>query len=435
MANEFNVITKFLPQVIDEHFKVASKTAILEKGREFVDVNFSEAGYVKIASILLDGLGNYYKAQELPQPNDPANHASYAGNIASGSRDGFHIGGASVTWEQFRLQYVRSIQIKIDYISNEETANVMIANISKLFIKEKVIPEIDASRFSLITDKTSVSLGNRVVETVGANTIISKFNAAIEWLAENEVPNEDMVFFVSEPIMTQIRSTTELTKFITQGDIVEGINFTVSKYNGIPIISVPTNRFYTKISMGENGYSPTSDSKVINFIAMSMKGVTPVRKLEVAQIFDEKMSGLVGFYGYIFNYIMYHGLVVPRNKIPGIYASISEVSATTKTDLLRVATEEGVSQYHWKLSGYYTQPSGLRGYIVFKYAGDSVDPFALGTAIASEGTAGTDYLVLTEGADVTATSTQTTGYFALVGQGGIIIATSGSTAITLVRHA
>ena len=429
--NSFEVITKYLPQAVDKYFAAESKTAVLEQGSKFIDVNFNEAGYVKIASFLMDGLSDYYKTQGSVAPSNPADYAAYAGNVNAGQRDGFEIGGVSVKWEIFRLQYVRGKQFRIDYIENEETAGITIGNAIEEFNRVKVIPEVDATRFSIIADTTSVSLGNMVSETVQANQIISKFNGAFEWLTENEVPEEEQIIFVSPSVMTLIRNSTELTKFLTQGDYraASGIDFTVEKYGGRPIIEVPSNRFFTNVLVTNNGYRPQTSSKVINFMVVSAKAVIPIRKLEWNKIYGPELSGIAGFHGYIINYLIYHGVVIPENKITGVYVSVSETNASTKTALLRVSTKAGSAQYGWVMDRYFTNPAGLRGYIVYAYA----NSFTLGGDISSVGTAGENYFVCEKGVEQSAASGNTTGYFALVDDSGKIIAVSG--AVTLERHA
>ena len=78
---------------------------------------------------------------------------------------------------------------------------------------------------------------------------------------------------------------------------------------------------------------------------------------------------------------------------------------------------------------YFTNPAGLRGYIVYAYA----NSFTLGGDISSVGTAGEDYFVCEKGVEQSAVVGNTTGYFALVDDSGKIIAVSG--AVTLERHA
>ena len=429
--NSFEVITKYLPQAVDKYFAAESKTAVLEQGSKFIDVNFNEAGYVKIASFLMDGLSDYYKTQGSVAPSNSADYAAYAGNVNAGQRDGFEIGGVSVKWEIFRLQYNRGKQFRIDYIENEETAGITIGNSIEEFNRVKVIPEVDATRFSIIADTTSVSLGNMVSETVAANQIISKFNSAFEWLTENEVPEEEQIIFVSPSVMTLIRNSTELTKFLTQGDYraASGIDFTVEKYGCRPIIEVPSNRFFTNVLVTNNGYRPQTSSKVINFMVVSAKAVIPIRKLEWNKIYGPELSGIAGFHGYIINYLIHHGVVIPENKITGVYISVSETNASTKTALLKVSTKAGSAQYGWVMDRYFTNPAGLRGYIVYAYA----NSFTLGGDISSVGTAGEDYFVCEKGVEQSAVVGNTTGYFALVDGSGKIIAVSG--AVTLERHA
>lgn len=449
--NSFELIEKYLPESIDKYFAHDSKSVLLEKGTKFIDVNFKETGYVKIASMLMDGLSDYYQTQQnsidflnpsAPRPADPANYAAYAGNIASGSRDGFRIGGVDVGWEIFRLQWVRGKQFRIDYISNEETAGIIIGNALEEFHRLKVIPEVDVARFSFIADQASVSLGNMEVGTISANTIIAKFNSVFEWMFEMGVPEEEQVIFVNPSIMTAIRNTTELTKFLTQGDYRNeaGLDFTVNKYMGRPIVEVPSDRFFTNVLLTDNGYRAQSGSKVINFMVVSTKATVPVRKLEYEKIYGPELSGLAGFHGYIINYLLYHGIFVPKNKVPGIYVSVSETNATAKANLLRVATAPGASQYHWVLKNYFTNPSGLRGQIVYMEYNASADTgtyakdgFALGGTLT--GTAGTDYKVGTLGADVTEAAGSVKAYFGLVDASGKIIATTGSTAVDLAQHA
>jgi len=448
--NSFELITKYLPKAIDKYFFEDAKSAILEQGSKFIDVKFDQTGYVKIASLLMDGLSDYYQTQQnsmdfvapgSARPSDPANYAAYAGNVSSGSRDGFALGNTTLQWEIFRLQWVRGKQFRIDYIADEETAGIVIGNAVEEFNRTKVIPEVDVCRFGFIADKASVSLGNLIAsDSISANQIIGKFNTAFEWLAEHEVPEEEQVIFVNPAVMTLIRNTTELTKFLTQGDYRSpaGLDFTVEKYMGRPIIQVPSNRFFTNPLLTQNGYRAQSGSNVINYMVVSTKAVVPVRKLEWSKIYGPEQSGLAGFHGYLINYLLYHGVVIPRNKIVGCYVSTSSTAASGKVNTLAVDTRAGGVQYAWKLVNFYTSPAGLRGNVVFiEYnsggSGYAKDGFGLGDTLT--GTAGTDYKVATLGADVTEAAGSVSAYFALVDDSGTIIATSGSTPVALAQHA
>lgn len=460
--NSFEVITKFLPQAVDKYFYEDAKTAILEKGDKFIDVKFDETGYVKILDILMDGLSDYYQTQQdtvdrlAPSSTRPgsgiqADYAAYAGNVSSGSRDGFAIGGVSNQWEILRLQYVRGRQFRIDYIADEETAGAIIGNIAEEFVRTKVIPEVDATRFSFIVDKTSVSLGNRHSETLtagatggGSINILEALNRDAEWMSEHEVEKEDMVVFHNPAVTTMLMATKEngIVKPLYQEDFKSeaGVSFKVKKYNEMNLIEVPSNRFFSEILLSQNGYRPSSGSKTINYIMCSLKAIVPVRKLEYQKIYGPEQSGLAGFHGYLMNFLIYHGCFVPKNKMPAVVASLSSVDASTKSFTLAVQTAPGAAQYGWKLVTYFTNPAGLRGSLVFIEEDTTAssgtykkDGFVLGASLT--GTAGTDYKLLNVGQDVTEAAGSVKAFFALVDARGVIIATSGSTSVALEQHA
>lgn len=448
--NSFELIEKYLPQSIDKYFAHDSKTVLLEKGNKFIDVNFNETGYVKIASILMDGLSDYYGTQEKAidhinpanailgpagmgavdgtgRPSDPANYAAYAGNVSEGGRDGFRIGGVDVSWEIFRLQWVRGKQFRIDYISNEETAGIIIGNALEEFHRLKVIPEVDVARFSFLAAQAAESLGNMKSETVDDDEIIHLFNGVFEWMFEMGVPEDQQVLFVNPSVMTKIRNTTELVKFITQGDYRSeaGLTFNVEKYMNRPIVEVPSDRFFTNVLLTQNGYRAQSNSKVINFMCVSTKASVPVRKLEYEKIYGPEMSGLAGFHGYIINYLLYHGIFVPRNKLPGVYVSVSSTDAATKVDLLRVHTVT-TSGTTWTLKNYFTNPAGLRGTIVYSAS-------TLGNIGADVTIDGSTVKPLYIGQVVTEAETATY-YFGLVDASGKLIAKTAST-VTVITIA
>lgn len=397
---------------VDTVLTQEAKTSILVNGTKYMDLNFKEAGYVKIASILMDGLSDYKRVNNgLGSANN--GYATFPSN------DGYKVGDAQLSWEIVQLAYDRGKQFRVDNMDNEETAGLVIGNLLTEFLRTKVVPEVDALRFSKMASKCNATLGNLVSESISANTIISKFNTAFEWLFEHGTEAENQVIFVSPAVMTLIRNTTELTKFITQGDYRNkdtGIDFKVEKYGGRPIIEVPSNRFFTNAVAGANGYSVGSGSYVINFMVCDVRAVVPVVKLEKSKIWTPEQ--VQDFDGYKVNFRMYHDIIVPKNKVPAIYTNVSTTSASGKMNLLSVALTKVSSTY--RLDAYYTNPAGLLGTVVV-----SASAFTIGTAYTTSATV----VALTEGATFSKFASETSEYFALLDGNGVCIAISG--AVTL----
>lgn len=408
MANSFQLIEKYMTNAVDTVFKAESKTAILENGQKYMDLNFKEAGYVKIMSLLMDGLSDYYRV------NKDVNDDNYS-HYRDGSADGYEVGDAEGTWEIFKLNYDRGKQFQVDDMDNEESAALVIGNLLTEFLRTKVVPEVDAIRFSKMAEKTSLTLGNLIInKTISENAIIKDFNTGYEWLSEHEVPAEEQVIFVNPSTMTLIRNTEELKKYLGQADFKNGdITFTVKTYEGRPIIEVPSNRFFTKVKTGKNGYYASSDSKIINYMIVSKKAIVPIVKLKKSKIWTPEV--VQDFDGYKVNFRLYHDVIVPKNKIPGIYVSVGTVNATTKSNLLSVNVSKTTSGY--KLIEYFTNPAGLMGKIVY-----SKTALTLGEKY----TAGATNKVITVGEEFTKIDSESSGYFSLVDSKGIVLANSSS---------
>lgn len=409
MANAIGIITKYMQYAVDTVLTQEAKTSILVNGNKYVDLNFKEAGYVKIASILMDGLSDYKRA------NDGYGIADN-GYSNFPTNDGYKVGDAQLSWEILQLQYDRGKQFRVDNMDNEETAGLMIGNLLTEFLRTKVVPEVDAVRFSKMASKCNTALGNLVSESISANQIIQKFNAGFEWLFEHGTDAENQVIFVSPATMTLIRNTTELTKFITQGDYRNkdtGINFRVEKYGERPIIEVPSNRFFTNVLTGANGYSVSASSHVINYMICDIRAVVPIVKLEKSKIWTPEQ--VQDFDGYKVNFRMYHDIIIPKNKVPAIYTSVSTTSASTKMNLLSVALTKVSSTY--KLDAYYTNPVGMLGTVVV-----SASAFTLGETYSTS----SDIVALEVGDAFPKFASETAEYFALLDNDGKCIAVSGS---------
>lgn len=407
MANSIGLITKYMQEAIDTVLTQEAKTNVLVNGSKFIDLNFKETGYVKVMSLLMDGLSDYYRVNNgLGSANN--GYATYPSN------DGYKVGDTSAKWELFQLEYDRGRQFRVDNMDNEETAGLVIGNLLAEFLRTKVVPEVDAVRFSKMAKKCNVALGNLVSETISANQIIGKFNGAFEWLFEHGVPEEEQVIFVSPSVMTLIRNTTELYKRLTQEEYRNAdVTFTIEKYEGRQIIEVPSNRFFTGVVTTDNGYMPSANSYVINFMICSKKAVVPVVKLEKSKIWTPEQ--VQDFDGYKVNFRMYHDIIIPKNKVPAIYTSVSAVAGTTKTNLLSVALTKVTAGY--TLDAYYTTPVGLMGTVV-----RSATAFTLGNTYTTSATV----VAVDEGDTFTKFASETAQYFALLDGNGKCIAVSGS---------
>lgn len=357
-TNSFAYIEKTLPGVVDKVFSKESLTEALIGGGD-VKVEFLDARTVKIFKLASTGLQTYNRG----------------GHGNTNSR-----GAAQSTTETFTLSQERYSEIPLDKLDTLDDGETVLGHLAGEFIRTKVIPEFDTYRFSKLASYTSATLGNLISENISANTIISKFNAGLNWLEEQQVPDEDVIIYVNPKVMELIRNTTELAKRLHQADMTKDIRFAIEMYENKKIVVVPSNRFYTLAQTG-NGIYPSSGSRVINFMIISKKAPIIVKKLDFAKVYNstDQNGAYLGYVGYLLTNLYYHDLLVPDNKRVGIYASVSTTPATSVSSALLVDAVAGAASGKTVVKGVLTQPAGIMFDAIGLYTTNGTAP-AIGTS-------------------------------------------------------
>lgn len=335
--NSFAYIEKTMPKVIDKVFARESLTDALIGGSE-IKLDFLDAKTVRITKMATTGLYNYVRG-------------GYSGSNAKGH--------AQSTQEVFTLSQERYSAIPVDKLDTMDDAETVFGHLAAEFARTKVVQEFDAYRFSKLASYTSTTLGNRAVVTEAnlANHIIDEFNKGLKWMADNKVPEGEMVIYVSPQVMYLIRSTTELYKKLSQSEYKGSVSFAIQNYENKPIVEVPSDEFYTNIQIG-NGYYPAANSVKINFMFVWKKAPIIVKKLDWTKIYSSDEVKL-DFVGYSFENLYYHDLFVADNQVPGIYACVSNTAATASASVLLPDVVADATATYSILNKVLTQPNGI----------------------------------------------------------------------------
>lgn len=291
MTQTINLVTKMLP-MLDEVYKAEAKSSSLEAPAEFVRET-ADANTVKIAKMALVGLGDYNKST------------------------GFPTGDITLEWETHQFTNDRGRRFSIDRMDDQESFGLVAARMVGMFLREQVVPEVDAYRFSKIASTSGVL---NATATLDSETVKSAVDKAIVALEENEVDDSRLVLFMT-PTVAQLLSDNIIRTTINGEKNVDNI---VQSYNGIPIIRVPQTRFYKGITLDAGsstttgGYSKTSSTGAdINFILMDRNAVLNVTKLNVGKLFTPDQNQTKD--AWQFDFRLYHDTFVLENKKKGIY--------------------------------------------------------------------------------------------------------------------
>ena len=292
MANVIELITKYLPGIVDDVYKKASITAILDVGNELVRET-ADAKTVMIPSVDLKGLADYDKGS------------------------GFVDADVSLTWQAYTFLNDRGRSMSIDKVDNDESGDVVLSSASGLasrFVREKVVPELDAYRLATYYKKAAT----KVTGTLTKDSVMPAIETGLTLLSDSEAGDSGKVIFTSADTLSLVRQAIGRTTL--NGD--NNINNRVFGYNGNTFVESPSSRFGTDFtaatatgSSGNGGFSVTGAQ---NFLIVSPEAVFQLVKHVANRMFSPDVNQRKD--AWKFDYRCYHDAWVYLNKQIGIYS-------------------------------------------------------------------------------------------------------------------
>ena len=267
-------------------------------------VKYSGGNEVKIPTISTQGLGDY-------------------------DRDnGFVRGAVTLSYETYKMTQDRGRTFSLDAMDVDESNFIANAgNVMGVFQSEHVIPEIDSYRYSKIF--ALAKAGAKVTEgyTAAKDTIVEKLKADIQAIRNTVSLNADLVIIMS-PITAGILSDAlENSRRIDIGNFKQGeIDLTIKKFDGLPIIEVPSARLKTlykkqdgkTVGQEAGGLVADTNAKDINWIITSKNVPIAVSKTDLTRIFNPMENQQAN--AWKIDYRKYHDIWIPKQRLPLIRA-------------------------------------------------------------------------------------------------------------------
>lgn len=285
MPNSLEYAKKFLP-IIDEIYKYGSYTAGLDAATR---LDFTGVNEVKVLKVSTTGLGNYSRT------------------------DGYPKGDITASWETMKLEIERGKELAIDRMDNEEVLGMVFGTVTGSFMREHVIPEMDAYRFSKYASAEGITAKS---ENLTKSTIVSAIDEAVRQMNADEVPTEGRKLYVNsnlQPLLNNALSRTYGSE--------NSVSNVLTNYNGIPITYVPPTRFYSGITLNDGsenwGFKPTAGQAPLNFMLLYGKAGLQVQKFALPKIFSPDVNQDKD--AWKFQFRLFHDALVYENKAKGIY--------------------------------------------------------------------------------------------------------------------
>lgn len=300
IANSIGLAAEYLP-LLDEVYKAESKSAILDTAQDRVRWSNDTHSFYLFETDMV-GLGDYSR------------------------NGGFVRGDVTASWRQYTPQWDRGRQFLVDRLDDAESMSMAFGTLAGEFMRTKVVPETDAVRFEAYC--SGAADANKDTESLSTSAqVLSSLDDATAALDEAEVPYEGRILFVNPTIYKLFKAG--ITRYTMNGE--NGIDYNIEMYNDMRVITVPSARFNTEITLGQpsahdgaGGYTATGST--INYMIVHPSAVMQAVKLASPRIFSPEVVQEADAWQYDFR--QYHGAWVKNQKKNGIYVSAASFPST-----------------------------------------------------------------------------------------------------------
>lgn len=291
MTNSIALAKRYVPY-LDAVYKEASKTAFLDSQTRQNDL--TGVNEILIFKTSMVGMGDYSRSTGYP-----------AGDVTG-------------TWQTLTLTKERGRAFSIDRMDNEESLDMAFGTLAGEYIRTKVVPEIDATRFAAWAGTSGIQTTSEAALTT-ASAVLSAVDVAAAALDTEEVPMEGRVLFMSSAIHRLLNASVSRS-LANEAEF----NRLLGRLDDMNIVVVPQTRFFTQVTLDPGatsnvgGYTKTaSTGRNLNFVLLHPTAVWQAVKLSNLKVFtpDENQTADA----WLFQHRAYHDAGVYENKVKGVY--------------------------------------------------------------------------------------------------------------------
>lgn len=262
MANSIELFSKNAPELLDKVYQSVSTTADFDIDGALVRAG-ANANEIIVPKLDMDGLADYDR------------------------NSGYTEGDVNLTNETVQFNYERGRKLQTDVIDNEETAGVIMGNLSSEFVRTKVVPEVDAVRYATYAGLDDISdiSGETGADYKTGEEVLTAISEAMAAMTDSEVPEEGRYLRITSSLLNAAKFVARTTN----NDILNSF---------VNVKTVPQKRFQTKIELldgtttkeEKGGYKIADDSKDINFMIIHKPALLQYTKHAKMKVFNPEQD-------------------------------------------------------------------------------------------------------------------------------------------------
>ena len=359
MANRIDYAAVF-NRVLDEKFYVLPRTMWMEDTNPGIE--YTGGKEVKIPKMSMDGLGtmNGYKA-----PN----------------------GDITLAYETKELQWYRGRNLSIGRYDVDMTNFAMtVGNALNVFLKEKVIPEVDTLRIAAAA-QGAIGYGTVVAQATNGITAANILGLLLDDIAkvQDKVGETEQLYIqISTKLKNLLEQSSQLTKYLNVKDFnVRSATLRLEAINDQYLIGTPSAYMHSVVNLNDGsssgqtvgGVTFTNLGPNINWLIAARPAVDGLARPQITKVIDPDTNQDGEYWKVMFS--MYHGLWVMENKGDGLLVNIDTTAGS-----LTVSTVAGTAAVGDSIVSIAQQvPYGMK--LMYKTNASTAPSITVGTALTT----------------------------------------------------
>lgn len=237
-------------------------------------------------------------------------------------------------WQAVELQMDREWDTLVDPMDIDETAGVAtIANITKAFVEQQKVPEIDAFIASKLAN-FAAAFGGTSTQSLTSSTILTEWDNGLQYMVNQRVNRDRVIAYMTPACYKLLKQATGMTRFIEVTSGIRDVDRNIARLDGVQVIEVPDDMMKTAYDFTEGWAVDTSTAQQINFLLVDPEAVAFPVKYETAMV-SAPTAQSKGKYLYYERY--YYGGFVLDQRQAGVYAHLGAAPSLGSLTITSVA--------------------------------------------------------------------------------------------------
>ena len=359
MANTINYAAIF-NRILDEKFYILPRTMWMEDTNP--GIVWEGGKEVKIPKLSMDGLGtmNGYKA---PQ------------------------GDLTLEWETKTLQWYRGRNFSIGRYDVDETNFALtVGNALKVFLNEKVIPEVDCLRIASVA-QGALGYGQVTAQAkadITTSNILGLLLADIAKVQDKIGETEQLYIQISTGLKSLLEQSSQITRYLDVKDFsVRSATLRLESINDQYLIGTPSAYMHSVFGMNDGqtagqtvgGVTFTGLGAGINWIIAARPAVDAIARPQISKVIDPDLNQEGEFWKVMFS--IYHGNWIMEQKGDGLLVNMDTTPGSFTVTSVAGTAAVGDSV----ITTTATVPAGMK--LMYKAQASTAPTITVGTALTS----------------------------------------------------